>query len=370
MGEKQLDYRNVLGESASRLEVLAEIEKEKELHQKFREFPEHLKDEMIAFCMGNRGLKITYDPFFKYIFHPELKKGRLSEVLTLILNEEVEVVKVMPNESDRITEKGSLLVMDILVKLKSGAYANVEVQKIGYNFQGERAACYSSDLLMRQLSRERAEAREKEKRFSYKSLKKVYTIVLMEQSPAEYWKYPDQYIHHAKQVFDTGLQLDLLQEYFMIPLDVFREMKHNELSKLEAWLYFMGSDEPKDIYRVIEAFPEFKEYYNELLMLRYNKRELIEMYDIYREALREADEGTVLYMIEEREKEIEEQKKTIEENQKTIEEKQKTIEENQKRLLEEREENARLKKELEQMKSLLANKAEMLEISLEEVKRH
>lgn len=342
MGEKQLDYRNVLGEPLSRLEVLAEIEKDEELYERFQKFPEYLKEELISFCMGNRGLKITYDPFFKHVFHPELKPKRLSEVLTLILNEEVEVLKVMPNESDRITEKGSLLVMDILVKLKTGAYANVEVQKIGYNFQGERAACYSSDLLMRQLSRERAEAKEKRKRFSYRSLKKVYTIVLMEQSPAEYWKFPGKYIHHAKQIFDTGLQLDLLQEYFMIPLDVFRELPHNELSKLEAWLYFIGSDEPRDIYRVIEAFPEFKEYYNELLMLRYRKRELIDMYDIYREALREADEGTVLYMIEEKEKEIEEKKKKIELMGKELEEKDKELEEQQR-------ENERLRFLLEQL---------------------
>ncbi len=362
MRKSELDYRNVLGEPATRLEVLAEIEKDESLYEMFQGFPEYLKEELIAFCMGNRGLKITYDPFFKYVFHPELKKGRLSEVLTLILKEEVEVLKVMPNESDRITEKGSLLVMDILVKLKTGAYANVEIQKIGYQFQGERAACYSSDLLMRQLSRERAEAREKGKRFSYKSLKKVYTIILMEQSPAEYWKYPGKYLHHASQVFDTGLRLDLLQEYFMIPLDVFREMPHNEFSKLEAWLYFIGSDEPKDIYRLIEAFPEFKEYYNELLMLRYNKRELIGMYDIYREALREADEGTVLYMIEEKEKELEEKEKELEgkekeleEKKKQIEEKDKEIEEKDKKILEEQEENAKLKQELERMRSLLAS---------------
>lgn len=354
MGKKELDYRNVLGEPATRLEVLAEIEKDESLYESFRGFPEYLKEELIAFCMGNRGLKITYDPFFKFVFHPELKPKRLSEVLTLILKEEVEVVKVMPNESDRISEKGSLLVMDILVKLKSGAYANVEVQKIGYNFQGERAACYSSDLLMRQLSRERAEAKESERRFSYRSLKKVYTIIFMEQSPAEYWKYPGKYIHHAKQVFDTGLRLDLLQEYFMIPLDVFREMPHNELSKLEAWLYFIGSDEPKDIYRVIEAFPEFKEYYNELLMLRYRKRELIDMYDIYREALREADEGTVLYMIEEREEQIEEQKRILEEQKQEIEGQKQEIE-GQKQEIEEQ------KQEIEEQKRILEEQKKQIE---------
>ena len=59
MGEKQLDYRNVLGEPLSRLEVLAEIEKDEELYERFQKFPEYLKEELISFCMGNRGLKIT-----------------------------------------------------------------------------------------------------------------------------------------------------------------------------------------------------------------------------------------------------------------------------------------------------------------------
>ena len=97
----------------------------------------------------------------------------------------------------------------------------------------------------------------------------------------------------------------------MIPLDIFKEIPHNKINRLEAWLYFIGSDSPKDICRVIEAFPEFKELYNEVLMLRYKTKELIGMFDVIREALRAADEGTVKYMVEEQQKEIAEQKKMI-----------------------------------------------------------
>ena len=175
----------------------------------------------------------------------------------------------------------------------------------------KRCACYLADLLMRQLARERAKAKEQEVKFIYKSIKKVYTIVLMESSPSVYWECADAYIHHGKQIFNTGLKLDLLQEYFMVPLDVFRKMPHNKINKLEAWLYFIGSDEPKDIYRVIEAFPEFKELYNELLMLRYKTKELVNMFDVIREALRAADEGTVEYMVEEQQRKLAEQQKTI-----------------------------------------------------------
>lgn len=305
MRVQKLDYRNVLGEPIEREKVMQAIEQDEKAHYLFRNFSEELREEFLAFCMGNWGLKITYDPFFKYVFNPELHPERLSDFLSHLLKEKVEVIDILPNESNRITEQSSLLITDILVKLSSGAYANVEIQRIGYRFPGQRCACYSADLLMRQLSRKKREAKRQNKKFSYKNIKRVYTIVLIENSASIYWNHPEHYIHRAKQVFDTGLEMDLLQEYIIIPLDVFRKIEHNELSKLDAWLYFIGSDSPKDICRVVEAYPEFKELYNELLMLRYNVKELVEMFDFYREILREADEEAVEYMVEEQRKEIE-----------------------------------------------------------------
>ena len=31
-----------------------------------------------------------------------------------------------------------------------------------------------------------------------------------------------------------------------ISLDIFREMEHNELTELDAWMYFLSSDNPAD----------------------------------------------------------------------------------------------------------------------------
>ena len=88
---------------------------------------------------------------------------------------------------------------------------------------------------------------------------------------------------------------------------------------------------------MIEAYPEFKEIYNELLMLRYKTRELIEMYDVYREALRAADEGTVQYMVEEQRKELEEQKKMLAEQKERITEQKEKITEQEERITEQEE---------------------------------
>lgn len=322
-----MGLREVLGESKTRKEVLAEIYSEEQSSEYFKVLPETLQEELIAFCMGNQGLKITYDPFFKFIFNPSIHPERLSELLSLIFGEEVEVVDVIPNESDRVTEEGSLLITDILVRLRDGSYANVEIQKIGYAFPGQRCACYSADLLIRQLARAKLKAKEEKRKFSYGDLRKVYTVVLIEESTAIYRKHPNEYIHRRKQNFDTGLELDLLQEFILIPLDIFRNMPHNNIDKLEAWLYFIGSDDPKDIIRVVESYPEFNELYRELIGLRYDMKGLTSMFDYYRQLLREADQGTVQYMIEEQKKELDEVKQELaDKKQELVDKKQELVE--------------------------------------------
>jgi len=235
------------------------------------------------------------------------------------------------------------------VRLRDGSYANVEIQKIGYAFPGERCACYSADLLIRQLARAKLTAKQEKRKFSYGDLKKVYTVVLIEESTALYWKHPNEYIHRGKQTFDTGLELDLLQEFILIPLDIFRNMPHNNISKLEAWLYFIGSDEPKDIIRVVGAYPEFKEFYKELIGLRYDMKGLTSMFDYYRQLLREADEGTVQYMIEEQKKVLDEIKREIADKNQEIADKSRELEDKNQELADKNKKIEDLQTEIERL---------------------
>lgn len=68
---------------------------------------------------------------------------------------------VLPNDSTRIADEKALLIMDILVELEDGSFTNVECQKSGCKF-----------------------------------LK--------------------NYIHRMKQESDTGLEMNLLQEYGVV----------------------------------------------------------------------------------------------------------------------------------------------------------
>lgn len=241
---------------------------------------------------------------------------RFNDFLSSLLDQKVRVVKVLPNNSVRIADESSLLVMDIVVELEDGSIANVEMQKIGYLFPGQRCACYSADLLLRQYKRVRG---EKKKKFSYRDIKSVYTIVLFEKSPAEFYEYPDTYYHFFEQKSDTGLQMEFLQKYLFIPLDIFRKSKHNGdiKDKRDAWLALFSSDEPEIVIELMETYPEFREIYEEGYEICRNVERVMEMFS---KELYELDRNTVQYMIDEMQDTINEQKDELSERDRTIKE--------------------------------------------------
>ena len=96
------------------------------------------------------------------------------------------------------------------------------------------------------------------------------------------------------------------------------------MDELGAWLYFLGSDKPADIQRVISSHPKFEQMYEEIRYFRYNPEEAIQMFS---EALRNLDENTVKYIIEEMQQEINEKTQELEEKNKEIARLKKLIEE-------------------------------------------
>ena len=243
---------------------------------------------------------------------------------------------------------------------QQNSLANVEVQKIGYRFPGQRSACYSSDLLLRQYKRVKG---EKKKAFSYKDIKSVYTIVFFETSIKEFHEYPQNYIHKFKQQSDTGLELELLQKYVFIPLDIFRTIYHNNVksngkngggncwNRTEAWLTFLSTDEPEIIIELISQYPEFKEMYEEIYVMCQNVEKVMEMFS---KELIQLDRNTVQYMIDEMQDTIDVQKEKIDTQKEELEAKQETID-SQKATIDTQ------KEELEAARHRLREMAEKLE---------
>ena len=236
---------------------------------------------------------------------------------------------------------------------QQNSLANVEVQKIGYSFPGQRSACYSSDLLLRQYKRVKG---EKKKVFSYKDIKSVYTIVFFETSIKEFHEYPQNYIHKFKQQSDTGLELELLQKYVFIPLDIFRTIYHNNVksngkngggncwNRTEAWLTFLSTDEPEIIIELIRQYPEFKEMYEEIYVMCQNVEKGMEMFS---KELIQLDRNTVQYMIDEMQDTIDVQKEELEAKQETIDTQKGELEAKQNQLNQKEEELETMKHQLQ-----------------------
>ena len=297
-------------------ELLSKIRSDKWLSEIFDGWAGDRQEEFLDFCTGVRGIKILYDSFFKEVLNPEYTPERLDSFLSVVLKRKAKIVRILPNDSTRIADETSLLVTDIIVELEDGSLANVEIQKIGYTFPGERSACYSADMLLRQYKRVRSIQGDK---FAYNNVKNVYLIVIYEDSPKEFKKLSTEYYHYSKQVFDTGLKLNLLQEFIMIPLDIFRKNMDNKNieTELEAWLTFLTNDEPERIIELITCYPEFKPMYETLYQMCQNVERMMNMFS---EELRIMDRNTVKYMIEEQAQQLEAQVHQLEEqNQQIIE---------------------------------------------------
>ena len=336
-----------------REDIKQEIYENPKLLEKYREWDEEQQEEFLDYCTGVKGVKILYDAFFKEIMNPENTPKRLNELLSLLLGQSVTIKRVLPGDSTRLADEQSLLIMDILVELADTSLANVEVQKIGYRFPGQRSACYSSDLLLRQYKRVKG---EKKKAFSYKDIKSVYTIVFFETSIKEFHEYPQNYIHKFKQQSDTGLELELLQKYVFIPLDIFRTIYHNNVksngkngggncwNRTEAWLTFLSTDEPEIIIELIRQYPEFKEMYEEIYVMCQNVEKVMEMFS---KELIQLDRNTVQYMIDEMQDTIDVQKEELEAKQETIDTQKGELEAKQNQLNQKEEELETMKHQLQ-----------------------
>ena len=293
-------------------EVLDELRENTKLWKTFCEWEEKYQQEYLDICTGVKGVKLLYDTYFKAVMNPDTRPERLNDFLSEILGKKVKILKVLPNESAQIAAESSLLIMDIVVQFEDGSIANVEIQKIGYLFPGQRSACYSSDLLLRQYKRVRAELGQG---FTYRKIQKVYTIVLFEKSNSDFSNFSKEiYIHHFEQKSDTGVEMNLLQEYTFICLDIFSDIIQNEDRKienrLEEWLVFLSQDDPDMIIKLLNQNADFQEIYEEVYTICLNMERMMEMFSKEFEIL---DLNTVKLMIDEMEEEVAEAKRKADE---------------------------------------------------------
>ena len=114
-----------------------------------------------------------------------------------------------------------------------------------------------------------------------------------------------------------GLELDLLQNFIFITLDIFQKNMENKSieNELEAWLMFYSTQEPERIIELIDKYPMFRQMYGDVYEVCRNMEKVMGMFS---EELREMDRNTVQYMIDEMQATIDAQAAALEEEKKKM----------------------------------------------------
>lgn len=305
------------------------------------------------FLKGKRSLPLLYDPFFKKIFNPVEREDRLSELVSCLLGQKVTVLEVFPNEDSQFL--GVMIIMDMVVMMTDGSIANIEIQKISYDFPAERISCYSADLVLRQykmITGKNQEIKQEasmhgSSKPSYKDMRKVHTIILFEDSNKSLISDMDKalYFHVGKTRFNTGVKIELLQDFVLVSLDTFRKYRYSDIregrteitdydydssqyndelvsEKMKRdrlkFLSLFVAETPQEIDRLIEIFPDLESVRQDINEYLERPGEVLSMFS---EALRILDRNTAELMVDRMKDEMETLKAQNEELKLSSEEK-------------------------------------------------
>ena len=288
------------------------------------------------FLKGKKSLPLLYDPFFKKIFNPTERRDRLSELVSCLLGQKVTVLEVFPNEDSQFL--GVMIIMDMVVLMADGSIANIEIQKISYDFPAERISCYSADLVLRQYKMITGKnqvgkhelSMNGSSKPSYKDMRKVHTIILFEDSNKSLISDMDKalYFHVGKTKFNTGIKIELLQDFVLVSLDTFRKYRYSDIKEGRTeitdydydssqyndalvsekmkrdrlkFLSLFVAETPQEIDRLIEIFPDLESVRHDINEYLERPGEVLSMFS---EALRILDRNTAELMVDRMKDEI------------------------------------------------------------------
>lgn len=290
------------------------------------------------FLKETKSLQLLYDPFFKKIFNPVERRDRLSELISCIMGQKVTVLEVYPNEDSQFL--GVMIIMDMVVQMSDGSIANIEIQKISYDFPAARISCYSADLVLRQykqlagkselgktgksMSNSLNNSLNSSSKPSYKDMRPVHTIILFENSSSSLISELNKelYFHVGNTKFNTGIEIDLLQDYVLISLDTFRKYRYADVKKGRTeirecdydstqykdkdvtekmkldrlkYLSLFVAETPQEIEQLIGIFPDLEGVRRDISEYMERPEEVLSMFS---EALRILDRNTAELMVD------------------------------------------------------------------------
>ena len=253
--------------------IVEMINDDQELRTKWDVLPKAAKEMLKSIDAGERTPNLLRDIMFKGVFNPEIHPDWLSRLVGAILGKDVRIIKVLPVEGIYISEYSKGVLFDIMVEFEDGEIAIVEVQRRGVEMPPERPVVYSANAVVRQYSILKG---QKKGDVDYSNIHPVFTIVLMEKSTEKFKAFKD-FHHHFEQKSNTGLDLEFIQYYDYICLDVFRENKPHTTEKLIQWIDFLSITDTAEMESFLIEHPDFVEIYARACEMLADKEGLLEM---------------------------------------------------------------------------------------------
>lgn len=79
--------------------------------EKFLKLPAELQKELLGFCVGEHGIKVTYDPVFQRVFHPNKHPERMESFLSSFLGRTVRIIDILPRQGTQMVEKVYCIIL-------------------------------------------------------------------------------------------------------------------------------------------------------------------------------------------------------------------------------------------------------------------
>ena len=178
-----------------------------------------------------------------------------------------------------------------------------------------------------------------------------------EQSTEDFKAFGETFVHHAKMTCNSGLELNFLQEFYLVALDVFRKSEYastiDPKDRLVGWLSFFCTENAEDAETLCRIYPWLSELYVEMAQFGRNPEELIGMFS---EMLREMDRNTIRYMVDDMKEQIEKGKTELAGIKTELTETKTELTETKTELTEAKTELTETKTELTEAKTKLAEK--------------
>ena len=83
--------------SRTKDECLLELKKNPSVYRTYLNWPDKWKNRFLEFMEGKKSLPLTYDPFFKKLFNPDVYPERLSRLISSIIGTKVTVKCILSN---------------------------------------------------------------------------------------------------------------------------------------------------------------------------------------------------------------------------------------------------------------------------------